>query len=177
MARKLHGTAVEAFWAGTSFLLSATVFQPPWASISHIFGRKPALFAAIIIFVAGAIITALANDFTVILVGRTIQGLGGGGVIIMPEIILTDLIPLAERPNYLSIVSGVWALGSVMGPILGGGFAQNVSWVSIQLPFSLYLTLTVTAMDLLDKSSFRRYSLCARCNLSSTEPKSLVPIC
>lgn len=130
MAEKLGGTAIEAFWAGTSFLLASTVFQPPWASISHIFGRKPSLFAAILIFTIGAIIGAVANNFTVILIGRTIQGIGGGGVLILPEIIVTDLVPLAQRPAYFSIFSGVWALGSVMGPILGGGFAQDVSWVS-----------------------------------------------
>ncbi|KAL9616549.1 MAG: hypothetical protein Q9160_008591 [Pyrenula sp. 1 TL-2023] len=139
MAEKLDGTAIEAFWAGTSFLLASTVFQPPWASISHIFGRKPSLFAAIIIFTIGAIIGAVANNFTVILVGRTIQGIGGGGVLILPEIIVTDLVPLAKRPAYFSIFSGIWALGSVMGPILGGGFAQDVSWrwiFWINLPFA-----------------------------------------
>lgn len=130
MSRKLGGTAIEAFWAGTSFLLASTVFEPLWASISHIFGRKPALFATLVVFTVGTIIAAVANNFTVILVGRTIQGIGGGGILILPEILITDLIPLAERPMYFSIVSGVWALGSVMGPILGGGFAQNVSWVS-----------------------------------------------
>ncbi|KAL9114127.1 MAG: hypothetical protein Q9227_001899 [Pyrenula ochraceoflavens] len=139
MAKKLGGTAIEAFWSGTSFLLASTAFQPPWASFSHIFGRKNALFTAIIIFTVGAIVAAVANNFTVILVGRTIQGIGGGGVLIIPEIIITDLVPLAQRASYFSLFSGVWALGSVMGPILGGGFAQNVSWrwiFWINLPFA-----------------------------------------
>ena len=128
MAQKLGGTAIEAFWSGTSFLLASTVFQPVWASTSHIFGRKTALFSAITIFTVGAIVAAVANNFTVILVGRSLQGIGGGGVLVVPEIIITDLVPLARRPTYFSIFSAIWALGSVMGPILGGGFAENVSW-------------------------------------------------
>ena len=77
IARKLHGTAIEAFWAGTSFLLTSTVFQPSFASFSHIFGRKPIVLVAIAFFLAGTLIGAEANDFTLLLLGRSLQGIGG----------------------------------------------------------------------------------------------------
>lgn len=63
------------------------------------------------------------------LVGRTIQGVGGGGVIAMTEVIITDIIPLRLRGKYYGIMGAMWSIGSVTGPILGGGFAQSVTWV------------------------------------------------
>ena len=106
-----------------------TVFQPTFASFSNIFGRKPMILTTIALFLAGTIVAGLSNDFTQMLVGRSIQGIGGGGIIALTEIIVTDLVPLRLRGNYFGIISAMWSLGSVCGPILGGGFAQNVSWV------------------------------------------------
>lgn len=108
MARVLKGSAIEAFWAGTSFLLTSTVFQPPIGAFSHIFGRKSMLYFSLAFFGVGAIIAAVANNFTVILVGRSIQGVGGGGVISLTEIIVTDLVPLRERGKWFSMISAMW---------------------------------------------------------------------
>jgi len=131
MAKSLGGTAIEAFWAGTSFLLTSTVFQPVLGNFSSIFGRKPIIYISLTIFGVGAIIAALAKNFGVILAGRSIQGIGGGGVITLTEIIVTDLVPLRERGKWFSFISAMWALGTVVGPLLGGGFAQNVDWTWI----------------------------------------------
>ena len=79
IAQALNGTAIEAFWAGTSFLLASTVFQPNFASFSHIFGRMPVIIAAITLFMVGVFMAALAQNFSILLAGRTIQGIGGGG--------------------------------------------------------------------------------------------------
>lgn len=119
MARLLGGSAIEAFWSGTSFLLTSTVFQPVLGSFSHIFGRKPLIYLSLVLFAAGAIIAALANNFTVILVGRSIQGVGGGGIIALTEIVVTDMVPLRERGKWFSLISGMWAIGTVAGPLLG----------------------------------------------------------
>lgn len=128
MAEKLKGTAIEAFWSGTSFLLTSTVFQPIFASLSNIFGRKPLIITALVFFTAGCIVAGVANNFTVILVGRSIQGLGGGGVIALTEIIMTDIVPLRQRGKFFGFLSMMWAIGSVSGPLVGGAFAQNVTW-------------------------------------------------
>ncbi|KAK6344194.1 hypothetical protein TWF696_007835 [Orbilia brochopaga] len=138
MAKELGGTATEAFWTGTSFLLASTVIQPIFGSFCHIFGRKPMVLTALVFFTVGAILCAVAKDFTLILVGRTIQGIGGGGIIAVSEIILTDLVPLRERGKYFGFLSTMWALGSVLGPVLGGVFSEKVSWTWvfwINLPF------------------------------------------
>ncbi|KAJ5762951.1 hypothetical protein N7533_001632 [Penicillium manginii] len=162
MAEELNGTAIEAFWAGTSFLLCSTVFQPSFASLSNIFGRRPAVLTSILFFCVGAIVSAVANNFTQMLVGRSIQGIGGGGVIALTEVIITDLVPLRYRGQYFGIFSAMWSIGSVTGPILGGGFAQNVTWrwiFYINFPFIgigtlfviLFLTLKLAPSSLLDK--------------------------
>jgi MFS family permease len=121
----LGGSAIEAFWAGTSFLLTSTVFQPTYAAFSHIFGRKPVVFVALTLFAVGAIICAVSKNFTEMLVGRSIQGIGAGGIISLTEIIITDMVPLRERGKWFGFISGMWAIGSVSGPIVGGAFAQN----------------------------------------------------
>jgi len=97
ISQELEGTAIEAFWCGTSFLLASTVFQPTFASLSHTFGRKPLLLAALVLFAVGAVLAAVANTFTLLLAGRSIQGIGGGGVISLTEVLITDLVPLRER--------------------------------------------------------------------------------
>ena len=65
-----------------------------------------------------------------LLVGRSLQGIGGGGLIALTEILVTDLIPLRLRGQWFGIISAMWSVGSVTGPIIGGAFAQSVSWVS-----------------------------------------------
>ncbi|KAI9714214.1 MAG: hypothetical protein M1812_006435 [Candelaria pacifica] len=153
IAAKLRGTAIEAFWAGTSFLLTSTVFQPSFASFSHIFGRKPLVLVALAFFTVGAIVAAVANNFTTLLVGRSLQGIGGGGILVLTEIIVTDLVPLRLRGQWFGFISMMWAIGSVSGPIVGGAFAQNVSWrwiFWINLPFAgvgLFMILAFLSLN------------------------------
>lgn len=142
IASTLGGTTIEAFWGGTSFLLTSTVFQPVVGSLSGIFGRKDLVFASLGFFLVGAIIaaTAKSNDgMAMILVGRSIQGIGGGGIIVLTEILTTDLVPLRVRGNYQSIIGMMWAVGSVSGPLIGGALAGSGSswrWIFwINLPF------------------------------------------
>lgn len=101
----LGGTALEAFWAGTSFLLASTVLQPTMAGLSNIFGRKYLIYVSSFLFGAGSLIGALANNFTVLLAGRTIQGIGGGGLIALTEVVVTDLVPLEHRGTWFSLLS------------------------------------------------------------------------
>lgn len=159
IATKLRGTAIEAFWSGTSFLLCSTIFQPSFASFSHIFGRKALVLVALCFFLVGAIVAGTANNFTVLLAGRSLQGIGGGGLIALTEIIVTDLVPLRLRGKWIGIISGTWSLGSVSGPIIGGAFAQKLSWRWI-----FYLNLPIIGLGfifvvLFLKLDFRRPNL------------------
>ncbi|KAJ5520953.1 Major facilitator superfamily domain general substrate transporter, partial [Penicillium fimorum] len=162
IAKELNGTAIEAFWSGTSFLLCSTVFQPSFASFSNIFGRRPMIMISLFLFCVGAVIAAIANNFTYMLVGRSIQGVGGGGLISLSEVIITDLVPLRWRGQYFGILSAMWSVGSVTGPILGGGFSENVSWrwiFYINFPFIgvggilviLFLNLKLAPSSLVEK--------------------------
>ncbi|MCJ1284408.1 hypothetical protein MMC26_003740 [Xylographa opegraphella] len=139
IAHDINGTAIEVFWAGTSFLLSSTVFQPILAMFSHISGRKPLVLVSLVLFTVGAIVAAVAQNFTVLLVGRSIQGIGGGGITVLSEIIVSDLVPLRHRGNWMGFLAMTWAIGSTAGPIVGGSLAQNLSWrwiFWINLPFT-----------------------------------------
>ena len=84
---------------------------------------------ALVFFLIGAIVAATANGFGSLLVGRSLQGVGGGGLIALTEILVTDLVPLRQRGQWFGIISAMWSVGSVTGPIVGGAFAQSVSWV------------------------------------------------
>ncbi|KAI1255411.1 hypothetical protein MGN70_003477 [Eutypa lata] len=128
LSSELGGTALEAFWAGTSYLLASTVIQPTVASMSHILGRRIMLYVCAAGFAGGSLITALARNFTVVLVGRTIQGTGGGGIVVLLEILISDLIPLAHRGTWFSINAAMWSFGTAGGPLMGAAFAQYVSW-------------------------------------------------
>ncbi|KAL1897369.1 hypothetical protein Sste5346_004105 [Sporothrix stenoceras] len=124
----LGGSALEAFWSGTSFLLASTVLQPTVAALSSIFGRKYMIYLMVIFFAAGSLIAALAKNFSVLIAGRTIQGIGGGGLVALTEVVVTDLVPLAFRPTWFSTLSAMWSIGTVTGPLIGAGFTENVSW-------------------------------------------------
>ncbi|KAF4919655.1 Efflux pump FUS6 [Colletotrichum viniferum] len=139
LALDLHGSATDAFWAGTSYLLPCAVFQPFIGSLSDIFGRKELLLVSLAFFTLGTLLCApFARDFTVLLAGRSLQGIGGGGIITMGQMIFADIVPLRLRPKYFSFVLGAWALGSVLGPLVGGLFVQKATWkwcFYINLPF------------------------------------------
>ncbi|XPT03484.1 hypothetical protein M3J09_012576 [Ascochyta lentis] len=138
IATSVNGSAIEIFWAGTGFLITGAVFQPIIGSLSSILGRKLLTFISLALFGVGAIIAAVAQNVTVLLIGRCIQGVGGGGVIVLSEVLTTDLLPLRVRGQWQGLIAAMWALGTVGGPLIGGGFAQNVSWrwiFWINLPF------------------------------------------
>lgn len=87
------------------------------------------LLIALSFFTVGAIIGATANDFAALLVGRSIQGIGGGGIQALTSVIITDMVPLRQRGKYIGLITLNWAAGSVSGPIIGGVLSEKVSWV------------------------------------------------
>ncbi|KAL3443748.1 MFS general substrate transporter [Aspergillus insuetus] len=128
ISRDLGGTATEAFWAATSYLLTYAVLQPVIASFSDVFGRRKSLFVSVLLFTIGSLIACLAKKFSCLLAGRTIQGIGGGGVMVLVLVIATDVIPLRYLPKYQGIVQIAWAIGTMSGPLIGGVFAQLTTW-------------------------------------------------
>ena len=108
------------------------------------------IMLALVFFTTGTIIAAVADNFTVLLVGRTVQGIGAGGFTTMTEIIVTDLVPLRRRGKWFGIISMAVAVGSGIGPVIGGSLAQKVSWVRGKFPFCTDLTDWVPALAFLD---------------------------
>jgi MFS family permease len=102
--------------------------QPVWASISNEFGRKPPLYISIGLFFIGSIVFATAQTMGTIIVGRVLQGLGGGGIDVLVQVILADMTTLEERSTYLGLMAIPSAVGNIMGPTVGALFATYASW-------------------------------------------------
>ncbi|KAI1379647.1 MFS general substrate transporter [Hypoxylon crocopeplum] len=128
IASELHGTTLESFWVGIAYFLSLVVSQPLYASISDVFGRKPPLYFAFLLLLAGSLAFSLGKNMAAIVAGRVIQGLGAGGLDVLGEIIVSDMTSLRERPLYLGIMALPIAAGSILGPTVGALFSDFVSW-------------------------------------------------
>jgi MFS family permease len=98
------------------------------ASVWQHLGPQQLLIASIASFAFGTAFCALAHDVAVMLVGHCVQGLGGGGVVAITQVVFSDLVPLRERPKYFSVVLGSWATGSIVGPMVGGALVERASW-------------------------------------------------
>lgn len=115
-------------WIGSAFLLANSASIPSWGKISDIFGRKPMLLLANIIFMVGSLVAALANSIGMLIAARAVQGIGGGGLIILCNIVIGDIFPLRIRGAFYGVIGGVWAIASSIGPIIGGAFTEYVTW-------------------------------------------------
>ncbi|MGW0018339.1 MDR family MFS transporter [Rhodococcus sp. NPDC003382] len=124
---ELHGADLM-LWVITVYILASTIMMPAYGKLGDLFGRKPLLLGAIGVFLVGSVVSATAGDITWLIVGRTIQGVGGGGLMILSQAAIADVIPARERGRYMGIMSGVFALSSVAGPLLGGWFTEGPGW-------------------------------------------------
>ncbi|KAG2192473.1 hypothetical protein INT46_004476 [Mucor plumbeus] len=115
-------------WIATAYLVAVNSFQPLAGKFSDIFGRKAVFMFGIIFFFIGSLINALAKDISMLIAGRTIQGFGGGGVMSMTFILVTDVAPVPLRPRFQSMLAVVYGIASVVGPLLGGAFVDHASW-------------------------------------------------
>jgi EmrB/QacA subfamily drug resistance transporter len=145
---KALGHADYLPWIVTGYLLTATAMAPLYGKISDVYGRRPTIFAAIIIFLLGSLISALATNMLTLIAGRAVQGLGGGGLFALTQTVIGDLVPPKERARYAAWISGTWAVASIAGPLLGGTFAEHVHW---SLIFWINIPLGVLALIIINK--------------------------
>lgn len=115
-------------WVITAYLLTGTAVAPLYGSIADIHGRRQVIAAAIVIFVAGSVVAALSGNMAMLIAGRAIQGFGGGGLFVLAQTVIGDTVPPRERAAYAGYISAVWAIASIAGPVLGGVFAEHLSW-------------------------------------------------
>lgn len=115
-------------WVMTAYLLGMTVTMPIYGRLGDRLGRKPMLLLAIVLFTIGSLVGALAQDMTVLIAGRAVQGLGGGGLMVLSQAAIADVVPARDRGKYMGILGAVFGLSSVAGPLLGGWFTEGPGW-------------------------------------------------
>jgi MFS family permease len=108
--------------------MASTVSILFFVALSDSFGRKPLLTASLVIFAAGSIVGALAHNYVALIAGRTVQGLGGGGLLGLSIAVVTDMVPLRSRGKFYAYFSVVYAIGSISGPIVGGALTTAGQW-------------------------------------------------
>jgi MFS family permease len=136
-------------WTITAYLLTSTVVASLYGKLSDIHGRRAMMLTAIGIFIAGSVVCALAPTMLVLVLGRALQGLGGGGIMPLSQVIVADVSAPRERGRFQALLGGVWIGAGVGGPVIGGLIAQHLSW---SLIFWINLPLGAAAAYLTNRA-------------------------
>ncbi|MEV6662897.1 MFS transporter [Streptomyces nigra] len=131
-------------WVVTAYLLASTAATPLWGKLGDQYGRKRLYQIAIVIFLVGSALCGMAQDMTQLIAFRALQGLGGGGLIVLSMAIVGDIVPPRERGRYQGLFGAVFGATSVLGPLLGGVFTEHLSWRWV-----FYVNLPVGAVALI----------------------------
>lgn len=143
------GHVADLAWLITAYLLAATAATPLFGKISDIRGRRFTLCLAIVLYMAGSLICALAPGFYTLVLGRALHGVGGGGLITLSLTVLGDLAPPKERGKYYGYFSATFTTAGTLGPLLGGVIAEHLHWKVIfwtNLPLGLIALGVVSAL-------------------------------
>lgn len=133
-------------WVVTAYLLASTASTPIWGKISDLYGRKLMLQTAVVVFVVASALAGLSQTMGQLIATRALQGLGGGGIMVLVMAVIADLIPPRERGRYAGLFGAVFGLASIVGPLLGGFFTEQLSWRWI---FFVNLPLGIAAFAVL----------------------------
>ncbi|MDT0346303.1 MDR family MFS transporter [Streptomyces litchfieldiae] len=130
-------------WVVTAYLLASTAGTPLWGKLGDQYGRKTLFQTAVVIFLIGSALCGLARNMPELIGFRFLQGLGGGGLIVLSMAIVGDLVPPRERGRYQGLFGSVFGATSVLGPLLGGLFVDHLNWRWV-----FYINLPVGAVAL-----------------------------
>jgi len=137
------GGLSQIAWVGTAYLLTSTAVTPLFGKLSDLYGRRQLFQVAIATFVVGSLACAVSQSMLQLVLARGIQGVGGGGLMAMAFVIIGDVVPPRERGRYVGLITSVFAVCSVAGPLLGGFFVDRLTWRWI---FVINVPLGIVAM-------------------------------
>ncbi|OTA81103.1 hypothetical protein M434DRAFT_380530 [Hypoxylon sp. CO27-5] len=143
------GSDYAYIWITNAYFLTSTAFQPLYGQTANIFGRRSLTLLIVFLFAAGSAISGPAPSLGTLIAGRAVQGMGGGGINVMIDMIVCDLVPLRERSKFIGIIFGTFSVVIALGPLIGGLFAERVSWrwvfyINIPIAAVSWLALALT---------------------------------
>jgi EmrB/QacA subfamily drug resistance transporter len=115
-------------WVVTAYLLTSTAVAPLYGKLSDIFGRRAMILLAIGLFMAGSALAAAAPNMTTLILGRGLQGIGGGGILPVCQSVIADVVAPRERGRYQAYMGVVWVTSGIGGPVFGGAMAEHLHW-------------------------------------------------
>ncbi|WP_432042487.1 MDR family MFS transporter [Streptomyces cadmiisoli] len=145
-------------WVVTAYLLASTAATPLWGKLGDQYGRKRLFQIAIVIFLVGSALCGLAQDMSQLIAFRGLQGLGGGGLLVLSMAMVGDLVPPRDRGRYQGLFGTVFGSASVLGPLLGGLFTEHLSWrwvFYINLPVGIAALVVIATVLHLPRTSTR----------------------
>jgi EmrB/QacA subfamily drug resistance transporter len=137
------GGAEHLSWVVTSYMLASTVTTPLWGKLGDLFGRRTVFLVCIVIFLVGSGLAGTSQDMFQLVLYRAVQGAGGGGLMVLAQAIIGDVVPPRDRGRYQGVFGAVFGVSSVAGPLLGGFFVDNLSWQWV-----FYVNLPIGAVAL-----------------------------
>ena len=136
-------------WVGTAYMLTSTAATPLFGKISDLRGRRRPFQVAIALFVLGSLFCGLAQNMGQLVIARGIQGIGGGGIFALSFTIIGDVVSPRDRGRYIGMLTSVYTVSSVIGPLIGGFIVDNTSWRWI---FLINLPIGLAALAITDRS-------------------------
>jgi EmrB/QacA subfamily drug resistance transporter len=143
------GGASKLAWVVTAYMLASTITTPLSGKLGDLYGRKVVLQTALAVFLVGSILCGLSQNMTELILFRAIQGLGGGGLMVTTQAAIGDVVPARDRGRYSGLMGGVFGISTVIGPLLGGFFVDNLSWrwiFYINVPIGVIAFVVIAAV-------------------------------